>query len=47
MGLYLALGTEACKAAGKEVPYTLTDNTTTNVNKALAASCKVVADKAP
>ena len=35
------------KAAGKEVPYTVTDNTITTVNKAIAANCKVVAAKAP
>ncbi|MBK6850481.1 MAG: hypothetical protein IPG93_02440 [Burkholderiales bacterium] len=35
------------KAAGKEVPYTVADNTITTVNKAIAANCKVVAAKAP
>jgi DNA-binding transcriptional regulator LsrR (DeoR family) len=34
------------KAAGKEVPYTVTDNTITTVNQAIAANCKLVAAKA-
>jgi hypothetical protein len=33
------------KASGKEVPYTVTDNTITTVNNAIAANCKVMANK--
>jgi hypothetical protein len=33
------------KAAGKEVAYTVTDNTLTTVNNAVAASCKVTVAK--
>ncbi|MBK6850467.1 MAG: hypothetical protein IPG93_02365 [Burkholderiales bacterium] len=33
------------KATGKEVPYTVTDNSITTVNKAIAANCKVVGGK--
>ena len=34
------------KANGKEVPYTVTENTISTVNNAIAANCKVAASKA-
>jgi len=37
--------TKLFKASGKEVPYTITESTISTVNNAIAANCKVTANK--